>query len=161
MKYVSDFQGHKVLISSLISIHLFLRVSPGQQPWLPQSSGTAWNGKPTVLQWKHTVCMCVCWCKPTAFHCMLLNCNYAAKVCRFSWFSSHSQNNFCLSFISRAAHSYWSKAVDCALQSSGAVEKWDGNDVTFGDSSCLQQTLKQAGIWGCLQAAALTAKIAQ
>ncbi|XP_070700150.1 cilia- and flagella-associated protein 54 [Pempheris klunzingeri] len=58
----------------------------------------------------------------------------------------------------RAAHSYWSKAVDCALQRPGTVEKWDG--VSFGDGS-LQQTLKQAGIWGCLQAAGLTAKIAQ
>ncbi|XP_040907982.1 cilia- and flagella-associated protein 54-like [Toxotes jaculatrix] len=58
----------------------------------------------------------------------------------------------------RAAHSCWSKAVDCALQSSGTVEKWDG--VSFGSDS-LQQTLKQAGIWGCLQAAGLTAKIAQ
>ncbi|XP_044078247.1 cilia- and flagella-associated protein 54-like [Siniperca chuatsi] len=58
----------------------------------------------------------------------------------------------------RAAHSYWSKAVDCALQSSGTVEKWDG--VSFGGGT-LQQTLKKAGIWGCLQAAGLTAKIAQ
>ncbi|XP_018547690.1 cilia- and flagella-associated protein 54 isoform X2 [Lates calcarifer] len=58
----------------------------------------------------------------------------------------------------RAAHSYWSKAVDCALQSSGAIERWDG--VSFGSGS-MQQTLKQAGIWGCLQAAGLTAKIAQ
>ncbi|XP_059208284.1 cilia- and flagella-associated protein 54-like isoform X3 [Centropristis striata] len=58
----------------------------------------------------------------------------------------------------RAAHSYWSKAVDCALQSSGAIEKWDG--VSFEGGS-LQQTLKQTGIWGCLQAAELTAKIAQ
>ncbi|XP_026184047.1 cilia- and flagella-associated protein 54 isoform X2 [Mastacembelus armatus] len=58
----------------------------------------------------------------------------------------------------RAANSYWSKAVDCALQSSGVIEKWDG--MSFGNS-CLQQTVKQAGIWGCLQAAGLTAKIAQ
>ncbi|KAM6983519.1 cilia- and flagella-associated protein 54 [Tautogolabrus adspersus] len=58
----------------------------------------------------------------------------------------------------RAAHSYWRKAIDCALQSSGTVEKWDG--VSFGGGS-LQQTLKQAGIWGCLQAAVLAAKIAQ
>uniref|UniRef100_UPI0009B47C99 cilia- and flagella-associated protein 54 n=1 Tax=Monopterus albus TaxID=43700 RepID=UPI0009B47C99 len=57
-----------------------------------------------------------------------------------------------------AAHSYWRKAIDCALQSSGAVEKWDG--VSFGSGS-LQQPLKQAGVWGCLQAAGLTAKIAQ
>nr|XP_046266152.1 cilia- and flagella-associated protein 54-like isoform X1 [Scatophagus argus] len=58
----------------------------------------------------------------------------------------------------RGAHSYWSKAVDCALQCSGTVEKWDG--MSFGGGS-LQQTLKQAGIWGCLHAAGLTAKIAQ
>ncbi|XP_033954837.1 cilia- and flagella-associated protein 54 [Pseudochaenichthys georgianus] len=58
----------------------------------------------------------------------------------------------------RAAHAYWIKAVDCALQSSGAVEKWDGVSVQGGS---LQQTLNQAGIWGCLQAAVLTAKIAQ
>nr|XP_043899051.1 cilia- and flagella-associated protein 54-like isoform X4 [Solea senegalensis] len=57
----------------------------------------------------------------------------------------------------RAAHSCWSKAVDCALQSSRAVEKWDG--ASFGSSS-LKHTLKQAGMWGCLQAAGLTAKIA-
>ncbi|XP_067350709.1 cilia- and flagella-associated protein 54-like isoform X2 [Channa argus] len=58
----------------------------------------------------------------------------------------------------RLAQSHWSKAVDCALQSSGTIEKWDG--MSFGGGS-LQQTLKQAGIWGCLQAAGLTAKIAQ
>ncbi|XP_051793490.1 cilia- and flagella-associated protein 54 isoform X2 [Acanthochromis polyacanthus] len=58
----------------------------------------------------------------------------------------------------RAAHSCWSKAVDCALHSSGAVEKWDG--ISFEGGS-MQESLKQAGIWGCLQAAVLTAKIAQ
>ncbi|XP_054482513.1 cilia- and flagella-associated protein 54-like [Anoplopoma fimbria] len=58
----------------------------------------------------------------------------------------------------RSAHLYWSKAVDCALKSSGAVKKWDG--VSFGGGS-LQQTLKEVGIWGCLEAAGLTAKIAQ
>ncbi|XP_056140205.1 cilia- and flagella-associated protein 54 [Lampris incognitus] len=58
----------------------------------------------------------------------------------------------------RAAHSYWCKALDCALLSSGVFEKWDG--VSWGSASP-QQTLKLAGIWGCLQAAVLTAKIAQ
>ncbi|KAK2828620.1 hypothetical protein Q5P01_019654 [Channa striata] len=58
----------------------------------------------------------------------------------------------------RLAHSHWSKAVDCALQNSGTIEKWDGVSL---ESCSLQQTLKQAGIWGCLQAAGLTAKIAQ
>lgn len=48
--------------------------------------------------------------------------------------------------------------MDCALQSSGAVEKWDG--MNFGGGS-MQQTLRQAGIWGCLQAAVVTAKMAQ
>ncbi|KAG7217286.1 hypothetical protein INR49_027830 [Caranx melampygus] len=58
----------------------------------------------------------------------------------------------------RAAHSYWSKAVDCALHSPGSAEKWDG--ISFGSVS-LQDALKQSGVWGCLQAAGLTAKIAQ
>ncbi|XP_074528634.1 cilia- and flagella-associated protein 54 [Halichoeres trimaculatus] len=58
----------------------------------------------------------------------------------------------------RAAHLAWSKAVDCALQTSGVIEKWNG--LSFGSGS-QQQTLKQAGIWGCLQAAVLAAKIAQ
>ncbi|KAM4545334.1 cilia- and flagella-associated protein 54-like isoform 3-T3 [Odontesthes bonariensis] len=56
----------------------------------------------------------------------------------------------------RAAHSCWSRAVDCAFQSSGVVEKWDS--ASFGS---VQETVKQAGVWGCLQAAVLTAKIAQ
>ncbi|XP_029375672.1 cilia- and flagella-associated protein 54 [Echeneis naucrates] len=58
----------------------------------------------------------------------------------------------------RVAHSCWSKAVDCALQNSGAIEKWDG--VLLGNGS-LQQMLKKTGVWGCLHAAGLTAKIAQ
>ncbi|KAM9847036.1 cilia- and flagella-associated protein 54 [Aulostomus maculatus] len=57
-----------------------------------------------------------------------------------------------------AAHSYWSKALDTALQSSGVLEKWDG--VSLGGCT-FQQTLKQAGLWRCLQAAGLSAKIAQ
>lgn len=61
-------------------------------------------------------------------------------------------------YFFRAAHSYWIKAVDCALQSSGAIEKWDG--VSVGGCS-MEKMLKQAGIWGCLHAAGLTAKTAQ
>ncbi|MEQ2229436.1 hypothetical protein ILYODFUR_018722, partial [Ilyodon furcidens] len=57
-----------------------------------------------------------------------------------------------------AAHSCWSKAVDCAFQSSHVIQKWDG--VSF-ESGSLQNRMKQAGIWGCLQGAVLTAKIAQ
>lgn len=45
--------------------------------------------------------------------------------------------------------------MDCALQSAGVSEKWDG----VSDSS--QKTVKEAGVWGCLQAAVLSAKIAQ
>ncbi|XP_028322438.1 cilia- and flagella-associated protein 54 isoform X3 [Gouania willdenowi] len=58
----------------------------------------------------------------------------------------------------QVAHSCWSKAVDCALQSSSVVEKWDG--IPNGSES-MEQTVKRAGIWGCLQAAVLTAKLAQ
>ncbi|KAF7649724.1 hypothetical protein LDENG_00136930 [Lucifuga dentata] len=52
----------------------------------------------------------------------------------------------------QAAHSCWCKAADCALQSSGVLESWDG--VSFG-GGCMQQTLRRVG------AAGLTAKIAQ
>ncbi|XP_029924999.1 cilia- and flagella-associated protein 54 [Myripristis murdjan] len=58
----------------------------------------------------------------------------------------------------RAAHSYWCKAIDCALLSTDVLEKWDG--VSWGGGS-LQHSLKLTGIWGCLQAAVLAAKIAQ
>uniref|UniRef100_A0A3P9PWW2 Cilia and flagella associated protein 54 n=1 Tax=Poecilia reticulata TaxID=8081 RepID=A0A3P9PWW2_POERE len=57
-----------------------------------------------------------------------------------------------------AAHYCWSKAVDCIFQSSGVIQQWDG--VNF-ESSFSQNIVKQAGIWGCLQGAVLTAKIAQ
>ncbi|KTF82405.1 hypothetical protein cypCar_00001732 [Cyprinus carpio] len=49
-------------------------------------------------------------------------------------------------------------ALDCALQSSGVLESWDGD--SWGSSSS-QETLRYAGIWGCLQGALLSAKIAQ
>ncbi|KAM9729701.1 cilia- and flagella-associated protein 54 [Menidia menidia] len=58
----------------------------------------------------------------------------------------------------RAANSCWSKAIDCIFQISGVVERWDGMSFVCGS---LQETIKQAGLWGCLQAAVLTAKIAQ
>ncbi|KAK2892722.1 hypothetical protein Q8A67_012710 [Cirrhinus molitorella] len=58
----------------------------------------------------------------------------------------------------KSAHSFWSKALDCVLQSSGVQESWDGD--SWGSSSS-QETLRHAGIWGCLQGALLSAKIAQ
>ncbi|XP_036433426.1 cilia- and flagella-associated protein 54 [Colossoma macropomum] len=58
----------------------------------------------------------------------------------------------------KAASSHWSKALDCALQSTGVLESWDGESWA---SSSSQQPLKHAGIWGCLQGALLSAKIAQ
>ncbi|XP_078786741.1 cilia- and flagella-associated protein 54 isoform X3 [Oryzias latipes] len=58
----------------------------------------------------------------------------------------------------QAAQSCWIQAVDCSLQRSGVLQKWDG--VSFGGDS-MQKTVKQAGVWGCLQAAVTTAKIAQ
>ncbi|XP_016529392.1 cilia- and flagella-associated protein 54 isoform X1 [Poecilia formosa] len=57
-----------------------------------------------------------------------------------------------------AAHSCWSKALDCIFQSSGVIQQCDG--VNF-ESSFSQNIVKQAGIWGCLQGAVLAAKIAQ
>ncbi|XP_060759219.1 cilia- and flagella-associated protein 54 [Neoarius graeffei] len=58
----------------------------------------------------------------------------------------------------KAAHSHWSKALDCSLQTTNVLESWDGD--SWGDNSS-QQPLKHAGIWGCLQGALLSAKIAQ
>ncbi|XP_016134498.1 cilia- and flagella-associated protein 54 [Sinocyclocheilus grahami] len=58
----------------------------------------------------------------------------------------------------KSAHSFWSKALDCALQSSGVLESWDGD--SWGSSSS-QETLRHAGVWGCLQGALLSARIAQ
>lgn len=65
---------------------------------------------------------------------------------------------YSLPFRTRAALSCWSKAVDCALSCSGAVDQWDG--VSRG-SGWTQQRVRQAGVWGCLQAAGLAAKMAQ
>ncbi|KAJ0012129.1 hypothetical protein NQD34_013104, partial [Periophthalmus magnuspinnatus] len=67
-------------------------------------------------------------------------------------------NLHCYNGNIKAAHSCWTKAINTALKSPDALEKWDG--VTFGGCS-LQYRLKMSGIWGCLQAACLTAKIAQ
>ncbi|KAI4876053.1 hypothetical protein NFI96_030101 [Prochilodus magdalenae] len=58
----------------------------------------------------------------------------------------------------KAAYSHWSKALDCALQTTGVLESWDGESWA---SSSSQQPLRHAGIWGCLQGALLSAKIAQ
>ncbi|XP_057180735.1 cilia- and flagella-associated protein 54-like [Triplophysa rosa] len=58
----------------------------------------------------------------------------------------------------KSAHSFWCKALDCALQSSGVLHSWDGDS---WDSNTSQETLRHAGIWGCLQGALLSAKIAQ
>ncbi|XP_076861097.1 cilia- and flagella-associated protein 54 isoform X4 [Brachyhypopomus gauderio] len=58
----------------------------------------------------------------------------------------------------KAAHSHWTKALDCALLTTGVLESWDGQ--SWGGSSS-QQPLRHAGIRGCLQGALLSAKIAQ
>ncbi|KAJ8374133.1 hypothetical protein SKAU_G00047130 [Synaphobranchus kaupii] len=58
----------------------------------------------------------------------------------------------------RAAQTHWSKALDCALQCTGVLGSWDG--ASWG-SDAPREVLRKAGIWGCLQGAVLTAKIAQ
>uniref|UniRef100_A0AAV2JA03 Cilia- and flagella-associated protein 54 n=1 Tax=Knipowitschia caucasica TaxID=637954 RepID=A0AAV2JA03_KNICA len=58
----------------------------------------------------------------------------------------------------KAAHLCWTKAINTALKSPNAMEQWNG--MTFGGCS-LENRLKLSGIWGCLQAAILNAKIAQ
>ncbi|XP_058841492.1 cilia- and flagella-associated protein 54-like isoform X3 [Acipenser ruthenus] len=58
----------------------------------------------------------------------------------------------------RAAYSCWSQALDSALTQPGVLTSWkesaDGSDHS-------ESFLRRAGIWGCLQGAVLTAKIAQ
>ncbi|XP_030009343.1 cilia- and flagella-associated protein 54 [Sphaeramia orbicularis] len=102
---------------------------------------------------------------PDHMHTVMAACSSSIKYLRTTSHDSlkvlalHEMGN--LQFFNgntRAAHSYWSKAVDCALKSSGVLEKWDG--VSLGGGSP-QQILKLAGLWGCLQAAGLTAKISQ
>ncbi|KAM9468321.1 cilia- and flagella-associated protein 54-like [Clarias gariepinus] len=58
----------------------------------------------------------------------------------------------------KAAHLHWSKALDRSLQTTNVLESWDGD--SWGDN-VTQQPLRHAGIWGCLQGALLSAKIAQ
>ncbi|RXM35058.1 Cilia- and flagella-associated protein 54 [Acipenser ruthenus] len=60
--------------------------------------------------------------------------------------------------IAQAAYSCWSQALDSALTQPGVLTSWkesaDGSDHS-------ESFLRRAGIWGCLQGAVLTAKIAQ
>ncbi|KAK3544197.1 hypothetical protein QTP86_008341 [Hemibagrus guttatus] len=58
----------------------------------------------------------------------------------------------------KAAHTHWSKALDCSLQATNVLESWDGDSWSHNSS---QHPLRHAGIWGCLQGAVLSAKIAQ
>ncbi|KAG1953321.1 cilia- and flagella-associated protein [Pimephales promelas] len=58
----------------------------------------------------------------------------------------------------KSAQFFWSKGLDCALQDSGDLESWDGDSWSCSSS---RETLQHAGIWGCLQGALLSAKIAQ
>ncbi|KAG5830467.1 hypothetical protein ANANG_G00310940 [Anguilla anguilla] len=58
----------------------------------------------------------------------------------------------------RAAQTHWSRALDCALQCTGVLGSWDG--ASWG-SAPPREALRQAGVWGCLQGAVLSAKIAQ
>ncbi|MBN3311738.1 CFA54 protein, partial [Atractosteus spatula] len=61
----------------------------------------------------------------------------------------------------RASQSCWSKALDSALCQPGVLGSWDKSSVCLGSSDLPQHFLRQAGIWGCLQGAVLSAKIAQ
>ncbi|MGH0141629.1 UNVERIFIED_CONTAM: hypothetical protein FKN15_059758 [Acipenser sinensis] len=58
----------------------------------------------------------------------------------------------------RAAYTCWSQALDSALTQPGVLTSWKES----ADSSDHSESfLRRAGIWGCLQGAVLTAKIAQ
>ncbi|XP_025909263.1 cilia- and flagella-associated protein 54 [Nothoprocta perdicaria] len=70
----------------------------------------------------------------------------------------------------RAAFKYWCQALDGTLNIADALNNWQELGVSKNATDCLangrstdisQKFLSQAGIWGCLHAAVLAAKIAQ
>ncbi|KAM8820072.1 cilia- and flagella-associated protein 54 [Eudromia elegans] len=70
----------------------------------------------------------------------------------------------------RAAFKYWCQALDGTLNIADALNNWQELSVSKNATECLadgrsvdmsQKLLSQAGIWGCLHAAVLAAKIAQ
>ncbi|KFW77945.1 Putative uncharacterized protein C12orf63, partial [Manacus vitellinus] len=70
----------------------------------------------------------------------------------------------------RAAFKYWSQALDETLNIADALNNWQELDLPKDATDCFavgrwtdmsQKFLSQAGVWGCLHAAVLVAKIAQ
>ncbi|NWJ10291.1 CFA54 protein, partial [Crypturellus undulatus] len=70
----------------------------------------------------------------------------------------------------RAAFKYWCQALDGTLNIADALNNWQELGISKSATDCLtdgrstdisQKFLSQAGIWGCLHAAVLAAKIAQ
>ncbi|XP_010214825.1 PREDICTED: putative uncharacterized protein C12orf63, partial [Tinamus guttatus] len=70
----------------------------------------------------------------------------------------------------RAAFKYWCQALDGTLNITDALNNWQELGISKNATDCLadgrstdisQKFLSQAGIWGCLHAAVLAAKIAQ
>ncbi|XP_025979014.2 cilia- and flagella-associated protein 54 [Dromaius novaehollandiae] len=70
----------------------------------------------------------------------------------------------------RAAFKYWCQALDETLNIADALNNWQELGISKNATDCLavgrstdmsQKFLSQAGIWGCLHAAVLAAKIAQ
>ncbi|XP_037245608.1 cilia- and flagella-associated protein 54 [Falco rusticolus] len=70
----------------------------------------------------------------------------------------------------RAAFKYWCQALDETLNTADALNNWQELDFPKNATDCFavgrstdisQKFLSQAGVWGCLHAAVLVAKIAQ
>uniref|UniRef100_A0A8C4XJ31 Cilia and flagella associated protein 54 n=1 Tax=Falco tinnunculus TaxID=100819 RepID=A0A8C4XJ31_FALTI len=70
----------------------------------------------------------------------------------------------------RAAFKYWCQALDETLNTADALNNWQELDFQKNATDCFavgrstdisQKFLSQAGVWGCLHAAVLVAKIAQ
>ena len=66
----------------------------------------------------------------------------------------------CLSFPYRMAYKWWLEALNCILQVKDALQSWGS---IFGSSKgsivCSKPLLERCGIWGCVLAGVIAAKI--
>ncbi|XP_048861008.1 cilia- and flagella-associated protein 54 isoform X2 [Brienomyrus brachyistius] len=139
----------------------------GRVEFRTAASATPTAGPPDVSSEDFSTLASVCSCPlgPAELHTIISSYNNSIKYLQANRLNSvsvlalHDLGN--LQFFrgnKRAALACWSKALDRALQSSGVLGSWDG--VSWGGVTP-QDVLCQAGVWGCLQGAILSAKIAQ
>ncbi|XP_072554805.1 cilia- and flagella-associated protein 54 isoform X3 [Paramormyrops kingsleyae] len=141
--------------------------SQGRVEFRAAADATATAGPPDVSSEDFSTLASVCSCPlgPAELHTIISSYNSSIKYLQANRLNSlsvlalHDLGD--LQFFrgnKRAALACWSKALDGALQSSGVLGSWDG--VSWSGVSP-QDVLRQAGVWGCLQGAILSAKISQ